>query len=149
MKGPVANAESLCSLHRLCAGKQSSEYLTGLSMLGVQQIDRVVEVVEETLKGNSVKLLGSKRSAGRKTGGARLDLPKIRRNPLVEIIAINTGCLNQCTYCKTKHARGELGRSGQLGVLQCCSSLYCAVIRPRRLWPEPSRVSVRAWWSCG
>jgi len=46
---------------------------------------------------------------GRKVGGARLDLPKIRRNPLVEIIAINTGCLNQCTYCKTKHARGELG----------------------------------------
>ncbi|KAL5271610.1 hypothetical protein ACHWQZ_G002029 [Mnemiopsis leidyi] len=24
-------------------------------------------------------------------------------------LAINTGCLNQCTYCKTKHARGELG----------------------------------------
>lgn len=28
---------------------------------------------------------------------------------MVEIIAINTGCLNQCTYCKTRHARGELG----------------------------------------
>ena len=40
---------------------------------------------------------------------ASLALPKVRRNPLVEIIAINTGCLNQCTYCKTKHARGELG----------------------------------------
>lgn len=36
-------------------------------------------------------------------------MPKVRRNPLIEIIAINTGCLNQCTYCKTKHARGELG----------------------------------------
>lgn len=36
-------------------------------------------------------------------------LPKIRKNPLIEIIPINTGCLNQCTYCKTKHARGELG----------------------------------------
>ena len=35
--------------------------------------------------------------------------PKVRRNPLIEIISINTGCLNQCTYCKTKHARGELG----------------------------------------
>ena len=21
----------------------------------------------------------------------------------------NTGCLNACTYCKTKHARGQLG----------------------------------------
>lgn len=42
-------------------------------------------------------------------GGAPLSLPKIRRNPLIEIIPINTGCLNQCTYCKTKHARGDLG----------------------------------------
>ena len=42
-------------------------------------------------------------------GGAPLALPKIRKNPLVEIIAINTGCLNACTYCKTKHARGQLG----------------------------------------
>jgi len=90
-------------------GKQSSDYLKGLSMIGVQQIDRVVEVVEETLKGNSVRMFNTKREAGRKIGGAKLDLPKIRRNPLVEIIAINTGCLNQCTYCKTKHARGELG----------------------------------------
>lgn len=90
-------------------GKQNSEYLKGLSMIGVQQIDRVVEVVEETLKGNSVKMFNTKREEGKKIGGAKLDLPKIRRNPLVEIIAINTGCLNQCTYCKTKHARGELG----------------------------------------
>ena len=35
-------------------------------------------------------------------------MPKIRKNSLIEIIPINTGCLNQCTYCKTKHARGEL-----------------------------------------
>ena len=78
-------------------------------MIGVQQIDRVIEVVEETLKGNSVKLLGTKRSSGKKQGGASLSLPKVRRNPLIEIISISTGCLNQCTYCKTKHARGELG----------------------------------------
>jgi len=90
-------------------GKQNADYIQGLSVIGVQQIDRVVEVVEETLKGNSVRMFGSKRSEGKKIGGAKLDLPKIRRNPLVEIIAINTGCLNQCTYCKTKHARGELG----------------------------------------
>ncbi|GAB6022094.1 Threonylcarbamoyladenosine tRNA methylthiotransferase [Chamberlinius hualienensis] len=87
----------------------SVTYLKGLSIIGVQQIDRVVEVVEETLKGNSVRLLGKKKEGKRKTGGATLDLPKIRRNALVEIIAISTGCLNQCTYCKTKHARGELG----------------------------------------
>ena len=92
-------------------GKPKAEYIRGLSVIGVQQIDRVVEVVEETLKGNAVRLLGPKKDPGshKKSGGASLDLPKIRRNPLIEIIAINTGCLNQCTYCKTKHARGELG----------------------------------------
>jgi len=41
--------------------------------------------------GNTVCLRGTKKVDGRKTGGAALNLPKIRRNPLIEIIAINTG----------------------------------------------------------
>ncbi len=90
-------------------GRPDAPYLKGLSVVGVQQIDRVVDVVEETLKGNSVRLFGQKKSQSGKAGGASLALPKVRRNPLIEIIAVNTGCLNQCTYCKTKHARGELG----------------------------------------
>lgn len=90
-------------------GQPRGDYLQGLSVVGVQQIDRVVDVVEETLKGHSVRLFGQKKLEGKKTGGASLSLPKVRKNPLIEIIAINTGCLNQCTYCKTKHARGELG----------------------------------------
>jgi threonylcarbamoyladenosine tRNA methylthiotransferase CDKAL1 len=83
--------------------------LQGISIVGVQQIDRVVEVVEETLKGHTVRFLEQKKEGRRRLGGAKLDLPKIRKNPLVEIIPISTGCLNQCTYCKTKHARGQLG----------------------------------------
>lgn len=89
-------------------GQQDHRDLEGLSVVGVQQIDRVTEVVEETLKGHTVRLFGQKRINGKRQGGAPLDLPKIRKNPLVEIISINTGCLNHCTYCKTKHARGDL-----------------------------------------
>ncbi|XP_017149118.1 threonylcarbamoyladenosine tRNA methylthiotransferase [Drosophila miranda] len=89
-------------------GAPKSDYLRGLSVIGVQQIDRVVEVVEETLKGHSVRLLQNKKVHGRRVAGAPLSLPKVRKNPLIEIISINTGCLNQCTYCKTKHARGDL-----------------------------------------
>eukprot|EP00854_Cymbomonas_tetramitiformis_P012412 gene12412-14664_t len=33
----------------------------------------------------------------------------VRRNKLVEVLPLSTGCLGACTYCKTKHARGELG----------------------------------------
>lgn len=34
-------------------GAPKADFLRGLSVVGVQQIDRVVEVVEETLKGES------------------------------------------------------------------------------------------------
>eukprot|EP01084_Bolivina_argentea_P279799 478393_1 len=97
-------------------GDKKINEINGLSVVGVQQIDRIVEVVEQTLKGNTVQLFSQKRvkdetgqKKKRKAGGAKLDLPKIRKNKLIEIIPINTGCLNQCTYCKTKHARGDLG----------------------------------------
>ncbi|KAL3641426.1 hypothetical protein CASFOL_016394 [Castilleja foliolosa] len=83
-------------------GSRDLKELEGVSIVGVQQIDRVVEVVEETLKGHEVRLLT------RKTLPA-LDLPKVRRNKFVEILPINVGCLGACTYCKTKHARGHLG----------------------------------------
>lgn len=33
----------------------------------------------------------------------------MRRNKHVEVLPLSTGCLGACTYCKTKHARGELG----------------------------------------
>ena len=83
-------------------GDKKIDTLQTVSMLGVTQIDRVVEVVEETLKGNVVHLLEKKSLP-------TLDLPKIRKNRFIEIIPINTGCLGNCTYCKTKHARGHLG----------------------------------------
>lgn len=83
-------------------GSKNIKELEGVSIVGVQQIDRVVEVVEETLKGHEVRLLT------RRTLPA-LDLPKVRKNKFVEILPINVGCLGSCTYCKTKHARGHLG----------------------------------------
>lgn len=119
-----------------------------VSVVGVRHIDRVVSVVEESMRGHVVRLglhEGSRRhtaheavsrqdktdvpeegdaAASPPTDGIGqphghntalshrslppLALPKIRRNPRIEIIPINVGCLNACTYCKTKHARGNL-----------------------------------------
>ncbi|KAJ3675206.1 hypothetical protein LUZ60_004248 [Juncus effusus] len=83
-------------------GSKDLKELEGISVIGVQQIDRVVEVVEETLKGHEVRLF-SRRTL------PSLDLPKVRKNKYIEILPINVGCLGACTYCKTKHARGHLG----------------------------------------
>ena len=83
-------------------GDKNAKELEDLTLLGVTQIDRVVEAVERTLDGESVRMLEKKTLPS-------LDLPKVRRNAHVEILPLSTGCLGQCTYCKTKHARGELG----------------------------------------
>ena len=57
-------------------GAPKDKFVKGLSTVGVQQIDRVVEVVEETLKGNTVKIMG----------------PKVR-DPKIYIGAGNLGCV--------------------------------------------------------
>lgn len=82
--------------------RKLAENIEGVSVLDVSQIDRIVDVVEETVKGHTVKLL-EKRSAL-----PSLELPKVRRSRYSEIITINAGCLGNCTYCKTKLARGKV-----------------------------------------
>ena len=72
-------------------GQKDLSDVQGVSVIGVQQIHRVVEVVEEALKGNMVRLFGRQKEGGRRLAGPSLDLPKIRRNPLIEIIPINSG----------------------------------------------------------
>lgn len=83
-------------------GDRNLAALEGCSLVGIAQIERVVEVVEQSLAGHVVRLLS-------KATLPRLDLPKVRKNPSVEIIPLSTGCLGACTYCKTRHARGKLG----------------------------------------
>lgn len=80
-------------------------YAGVVSVLGTDNIHRVVEVVDSTLQGHSMSLLTN---TIRHRPANHLALPKIRKNPFVEIISISTGCLNHCTYCKTKAARGAL-----------------------------------------
>lgn len=80
----------------------ANELYSDLSVLGVEQIESVVEVVEQTLKRKIVKKLS------REKKGSSILLPKIRRNNLIEIIPINVGCLGNCNYCKTKQARNHL-----------------------------------------
>lgn len=96
-----------------CVPQSDKSYRRVASVIGVQQIDRIVEVVEETLRGNKLTFVSARRN-GMKSAGADLSLPKIRKNELIEIVPISSGCLNNCTYCKTK----------QVSCLDCCYG-YC------------------------
>ncbi|CAD5123594.1 unnamed protein product [Dimorphilus gyrociliatus] len=108
IKSSLDNGKRVVLAGCIPQGQKNTQYIKGLSIIGVQQIDKVCQVVEETLKGNSVSFLSARRQNGKRLAGPSLSLPKVRKNPLIEIIPINTGCLNNCTYCKTKHARGDL-----------------------------------------
>merc|ERR1712187_1063481 len=59
--------------------KKLADSLEGVSMLDVSQLDRIVEVVEEALKGHTVKLLDKRSSL------PSLALPKVRKDSLAEI----------------------------------------------------------------
>ena len=70
------------------------------SRIGTYQIKRINEVVSATSEGNVVSFL-------ERIDEGRLNIPKVRKNKFVEIVPILQGCLNSCTFCKTKHARGN------------------------------------------
>ena len=84
-----------------CIPQSMPEKLSGLPMLGTKQVAHVVEVVEEALSDNPLTVLSTEPQK-------RLNLPKIRNNPVVEIIPILDGCLSACSFCLTKKARGWL-----------------------------------------
>lgn len=130
-------------------GEQNGKNWNDVSVVGVRHIDRVAEVVQEAMRGNTVRYLSANRRESAKETAADattdavdeslppLDLPKVRRNQFIEIIPINVGCLNQCTYCKTKHARGDL-RSWPIDEIvgRVRSVLQEGVVREIRLTSE-------------
>ncbi len=84
-----------------CIPQTDPGKLKEYSLLGTRSIQHIVEVVEETLNDNLIRILASGENPP-------LNLPKIRKNPVIEIIPISRGCLSACTFCKTKAARGNL-----------------------------------------
>ncbi len=76
--------------------------LSGFSQIGVNQINSIVEVVIESLAGNTVVLLA-------KDNDEKLSIPHYSPNSVVDIIPISQGCLGEpCSYCIVKAARGNL-----------------------------------------
>ena len=71
------------------------------SMMGPDSIDKITDIVNSTLQGNRVIELST-------SNKPKVLLPKVRINPVIDIVEIGTGCLSSCTFCQVKIAKGTL-----------------------------------------
>lgn len=77
------------------------------SLMGPQSLDKTLQVIDASLHGQKIVALEN-------TMSTKVNLPKLRLNPVVSIIEISSGCLSECSFCQTKLAKGTL-RSYRIG----------------------------------
>lgn len=80
---------------------KAKEFVPPASLVGPDDIEKIAEVVDLTLQGYSVVYVD-----GRPTD--RTCYPRKRKNKIIHIAPISSGCLGNCSYCIVKFARGEL-----------------------------------------
>jgi len=71
-----------------------------VSFINTHNINQIITVVEEALADNPIEILT-------KTNLERINLPRIRHNPIVGIIPISNGCDSACTFCSVKFIKGN------------------------------------------
>jgi threonylcarbamoyladenosine tRNA methylthiotransferase CDKAL1 len=69
------------------------------SLLGPENLDKILPTVEHTLSGSQTISIDSGRVV-------KLGLPRSRLNNIVGIIEISSGCLSSCTFCQVKLVKG-------------------------------------------
>ncbi|MDK2983967.1 tRNA (N(6)-L-threonylcarbamoyladenosine(37)-C(2))-methylthiotransferase [Thermococcus sp. 101 C5] len=74
------------------------------AILGVKSIDRIVEAIQLAERGERlISVEGWNERAIDK-----LELPRVWKGGVAFVVPISEGCLNACTYCATRFARGVL-----------------------------------------
>lgn len=71
------------------------------SMVSTNQITSIADAIAKALKSERIELIG-------KDKAVKCDLPKIRKNPVIDVVEISSGCDYACSYCITKLAKGPL-----------------------------------------
>ncbi len=72
-----------------------------ISFVNTHNFGKIGSVVEQSMLGNTVELLDKKYEV-------KVDLPSVRKNPVIGIVPILNGCNYFCTFCSTKLVKGKL-----------------------------------------
>lgn len=71
------------------------------SLIGPNYLEEILNVVKSTLLNNKIVFTGNLRKP-------KLCIPRLRKNRIIEICEIASGCLSNCSYCEVKLARESL-----------------------------------------
>ncbi|MFH0832362.1 MAG: tRNA (N(6)-L-threonylcarbamoyladenosine(37)-C(2))-methylthiotransferase [Candidatus Aenigmatarchaeota archaeon] len=71
------------------------------NLISTNRVHEIAKVVKKTIAGEKVELLG-------KLKKEKVCLPKLRKNSVVDVVEICSGCNNTCSYCIVKLAKGSL-----------------------------------------
>jgi threonylcarbamoyladenosine tRNA methylthiotransferase CDKAL1 len=71
------------------------------SLMSPNSINKTMEIVKSALNGQKIIHLQN-------SGLEKINLPKLRINPVISIVEIASGCLSECSFCQTKLAKGGL-----------------------------------------
>lgn len=71
------------------------------NMLGPNSIENIIEITKLILKKKKAAFLDDSRKP-------KLCLLRERKNPIISITPISSGCILNCSYCSVKFARGRL-----------------------------------------
>ena len=73
-------------------------------ILGVKSIDRIAEAISVAERGGKLVSV----EGWRERNIDKLELPRLWKGGVAFVVPISEGCLNACTYCATRFARGVL-----------------------------------------
>jgi MiaB-like tRNA modifying enzyme len=83
--------------------KPLRELVPDASLVSTHSIREIASAVEETLHDNPIFMLKKKSK-----GWPKINMPKVRKNPIVGIVPIASGCLGGCSYCSVRMIKGRL-----------------------------------------
>jgi MiaB-like tRNA modifying enzyme len=71
------------------------------SLISTNHLKEIPRMITKIMKGKRIELVGRNKII-------KVCLPKIRKNPVVNITQISSGCRSLCSYCCVKQAKGDL-----------------------------------------
>ncbi|MDQ4072849.1 MAG: tRNA (N(6)-L-threonylcarbamoyladenosine(37)-C(2))-methylthiotransferase [Thermoproteota archaeon] len=94
---PIIIAGCLPSADKKLVEKLNSK----ASLMSPNSINKTIEIANSTINGNrTINLENSKIE--------KVNLPRLKINPIISIVEIASGCLSECSFCQTKLAKGNL-----------------------------------------